>query len=248
MTLPRNGLTVWTPLPPERNGIADYAAILLGGLAAHYECRVACDDWLGRAPMEIPLVDPALAHRGAGPRVLHQIGNNPGHGFVLRGLRGMPGVTTLHDPGLLHLHETMCEDAATIRAGMAAALPGLAVVYGRQHREHGIQTRANHLLFDLAGEVLARSRAVVVHSAYARNRLRLVHGPAATAHVAVIPHLLPSAPLPDRAAARARLGLPQDEFLVLTAGFATDAKRFDWLIEALDIVAGPCTSRSRLRA
>ena len=242
MTIPRNGLTVWTPLPPERNGIADYAAILLGGLAAHYECRVACDDWLGRAPMGIPLVDPALAHRGAGPRVLHQIGNNPGHGFVLRGLRGMPGVTTLHDPGLLHLHETMGEDAATIRAGMAAALPGLAVVYGRQHREHGIQTRANHLLFDLAGEVLARSRAVVVHSAYARNRLRLVHGPEATAHVAVIPHFLPPATLPDRMAARARLGLPQDEFLVLTAGFATEAKRFDWLIEALDIVAGRGTS------
>jgi glycosyltransferase involved in cell wall biosynthesis len=242
MTLPRNGLTVWTPLPPERNGIADYAATLLGGLAAHYDCRVACDDWLGRAPMGIRLIDPALAHRGAGPRVLHQIGNNPGHGFVLRGLRGMPGVTTLHDPGLLYLHETMGEDAATIRAGMAASLPGLAAVYGRQHREHGIQTRANHLLFDLAGEVLARSRAVVVHSVYARNRLRLVHGPDATAHVVVIPHFLPPATLPDRRAARARLGLPQDEFVVLTAGFATEAKRFDWLIEALDIVAGRGTS------
>src|SRR4051812_24027664 len=242
MTLPRNGLTVWTPLPPERNGIADYAAILLGGLAAHYDCRVACDDWLGLVPGGIPLVDPALAHRGAGPRVLHQIGNNPGHAFVLRGLRGMPGVTTLHDPGLLHLHETMGEDAATIRAGMAAALPGLAAIYGRHHREYGIQTRANHLLFDLAGEVLARSRAVVVHSAYARNRLRLVHGPAATAHVAVIPHLLPPTPLPDRAAARARLGLPQDGFLVLTAGFATEAKRFDWLIAALDILAGRGTA------
>ncbi|TDH64023.1 glycosyltransferase [Dankookia rubra] len=238
MTPARNGLTVWTPLPPERNGIADYSAILLGGLAAHYDCRVACDDWLGLTPAGIAVVDPALAHRGAGPRVLHQIGNNPGHGFVLHGLRGMPGVTTLHDPGLLYLHETMGAAGATIRAGMAAALPGLAAVYGRQHREHGIQTRANHLLFDLAGEVLARSRAVVVHSAYARNRLRLVHGPAATAHVAVIPHFVPPGALPDRAAARARLGLPQDGFLVLTAGFATAVKRFDWLIEALALAIG----------
>ncbi|WP_431269495.1 glycosyltransferase family 4 protein [Dankookia sp. P2] len=121
---------------------------------------------------------------------------------------------------------------------MMAALPGLAAVYARQQREHGIQTRANHLLFDLAGEVLARSRAVVVHSAYARNRLRLSHGPAATAHVAVIPHFLPPGAMPDRAAARARLGLPQDGFLVLTAGFATAAKRFDWLIEALAIAIG----------
>ena len=138
----RDGLTVWTPLPPERNGIADYAAILLGGLAAHYDCRVACDDWLGQAPPGIPVIDPALAHRGAGPRVLHQIGNNPGHGFVLRGLRGMPGVTTLHDPGLLHLHETTGEPAAVIRAGMAAALPGLAAVHRWRWREPQVRDAA----------------------------------------------------------------------------------------------------------
>ena len=54
-----------------------------------------------------------------------------------------------------------------------------------------LSTRANHLLFDLAAEVLARSRAVVVHSGFALRRLRLTHGAAATAHVAVIPHLLP---------------------------------------------------------
>ena len=45
----------------------------------------------------------------------------------------------------------------------------------------GLSTRANHLLFDLAGEVLARSRAVVVHSRFALRRLRLTHGEAATA-------------------------------------------------------------------
>ncbi|NOG71004.1 glycosyltransferase [Roseicella sp. DB1501] len=235
MTAARDTLTVWTPLPPERNGIADYAHGLLGGLDGHYDCRAACDDWLARAPEGVALVDPALAHRGAGPRVLHQIGNNPGHGFVLRGLRRMPGVTTLHDPGLLYLYETTGEPAAAIDAGMAAALPGLAAVYGRHRREEGLQSRANHLLFDLAGEVLARSRAVVVHSRFARNRLRLAHGPAATAHVAVIPHFMPPGQMPSRGAARARLGLEQGEFLVLTAGFATAAKRFDWLIAALDM-------------
>ncbi|MFZ4408776.1 MAG: glycosyltransferase family 4 protein [Paracraurococcus sp.] len=234
----RNGLTVWTPLPPERNGIADYSSGLLDGLAAHYACRVACDDWLGEAPAGIPVIDPALVQRDPTRRTLHQIGNNPGHGFVLRGLRTNPGVTTLHDPGLLHLYETAGEDSASILAGMPAAPPGLADTYGRHLREHAIQTRANHVLFDLAGEVLARSRAVIVHSQFARNRLRLMHGPDATAHVAVIPHFLPPATMPSRAAARARLGLGMDEFIVLTAGFATAAKRFDWLIAAFEIALG----------
>ncbi len=37
----RERLTAFTPLPPERNGIADYAAILLGALAEHYGCEAA---------------------------------------------------------------------------------------------------------------------------------------------------------------------------------------------------------------
>jgi glycosyltransferase involved in cell wall biosynthesis len=163
------------------------------------------------------------------------MGNNPGHGFVLRALRHQPGVTTLHDPGLLHLHEVMGEGRPAILAGMRDAPPRLADSYGRHLRDHGLSTRANHLLFDMAGEVLARSRAVVVHSRFARARLRALHGAAATAHVEVIPHLLPPLPPPGRAEARARLGVPADAFLVCTAGFATAAKRFDWLIEALDL-------------
>lgn len=235
MTPTRDSLTTWTPLPPERNGIADYAFVLLGELAQHYEVLAACEDWLARAPAGVRVIDPALAHRGAGPRVLHQMGNNPGHGFVLGGLRRMPGVTTLHDPGLLYLYKSSGADAATIRGGMAGGLPGLATAFGRHQREYGLQSQANHLLFDMAAETLARSRAVVVHSAFARNRLRLMHGVAATAHVVVIPHFLPPTVMPSRAAARARLGIAEAAFLVLTSGFATEAKRFDWLIEALDM-------------
>ncbi len=89
----------------------------------------------------------------------------------------------------------------------------------------------------MAGGVLARSRAVVVHSRFARNRLRTLHGEAATAHVEVIPHLLPPFAVPPREEARARLGIAPDAFLVCTAGFATAAKRFDWLVEALDLAA-----------
>ena len=229
-------LLLVSPLPPARNGIADYAAALAGALAPHYRCSIACEDWLAEVPPGVPVVDPALAHRlpEASGRVLHQIGNNPGHGFVLRALRHLPGVTTLHDPGLLHLHESTGEAPAAILAGMCHAAPRLAATYAAQLRDSGHTTRANHVLFDLAGEVLARSRAVVVHSRFALHRLRLTHGAVATAHVAVIPHPIPAEPPPGRAAARARLGIPADAFLVVTAGFAARAKRLDWLAAALE--------------
>lgn len=233
-------LLLVSPLPPARNGIADYAVALLAGLAPHYRCTAACEDWLATAPPGVEVVDPALAHRlpAAGGRVLHQIGNNPDHGFVLRTLRHLPGVTTLHDPGLLHLHESTGESRATILAGLRHAAPGLAAIYAAQLRDHGVSTRANHLLFDLAGEVLARSRAVVVHSRFALRRLRLTHGEAATAHVAVIPHPLPPGEPPGRTAARARLGIPPGEFLLVTAGFAARAKRLDWVAAAVEAVPG----------
>lgn len=282
-------LTVFTPLPPERNGIADYAALLLPALAAGYDCAAACEDWLAEAPAGVAVLDPGLAHRrialggggsarggsgkggsgkgglgedgparggsggdgsgggdpggggrdgNQGGRVLHQLGNNAGHGFVLRALRRHPGVTTLHDPGLLHLHETMGEPALAILAAMRDAPAPLAATHSRHFRQDGLRTRADHLLFDLAGEVLARSRAVVVHSRFALGRLRLLHGAAATSHVEVIPHLLPPAAPPGRLAARARLGLAADAFLVLTAGFATAAKRWDWLLPALELALG----------
>ena len=236
----RPHLLMVSPLPPARNGIADYAAALLPGLAADYACAAACEDWLAEAPAGIPVVDLALAHRlpGAGGRRLYQIGNNPGHGFVLRALRGRPGVTTLHDPGLLHLHESTGEDRATILAGMRHAVPGLAAAYARHLREDGHSTRANHLLFDLAGEVLARSQAVIVHSRFARGRLRLTHGEAATAHVEVVPHLLPPGTPPERGAARARLGLAPGQFLLVTAGYASLAKRLDWVLAALEGLPG----------
>ena len=133
-TPPSDALTVFTPLPPERNGIADYAALLLGALANDYDCAAVCDiaacpDVPPEAPSGVKLLDPAQAHRRIGPggRVLHQLGNNPGHGFVLRALRDHPGVTTLHDPGLLH--DSLGSYNLAQGIGMAALILGAVLIW-----------------------------------------------------------------------------------------------------------------------
>lgn len=234
-------LTVFSPLPPARSGIADYAARLILALQerGHYACAAATEAWEEAAAPdpEVPVLDAALAalRLGPGDRVLHQLGNNRQHGFVLRALRHCPGVVTLHDPGLLHLHEVAGEPAHALLAAMAAGPAPIAPVLARQRRDAAVAPRAAHLLLDLAGEVLARARGVVVHSRFAAARLGALRrsGGAPAAPVAVVPHMLPAAPMPERAAARARLGLAAEEVLVLTAGFATRAKRFDWVAAAL---------------
>jgi len=108
--------------------------------------------------------------------------------------------------------------------------------YGRHWAERGLKTAANYALFDMLYEVLSLSSAVVVHSHFAKRRIAALYGTELSSRVAVVPHLaLPFAPQ-NPLEIRQRLNLPVDLPVIVTAGFATAAKRFDWLTEALDEV------------
>jgi hypothetical protein len=64
--------------------------------------------------------------------------------------------------------------------------------------------------------------------------LRATYGAKATSRTTVIPHFAPRLKVTSPAEARKQLDIPADQLIVLTSGFATRAKRFDWLIETLD--------------
>jgi glycosyltransferase involved in cell wall biosynthesis len=238
MECSKPSLKTFTPLPPEKNGIADYASILLNSLQEHYDCSVLCDDIGATAPAGIPVLDQAQAFRHVQPgdRVLHQIGNNQGHVFVLRALRQFPGVTTIHDIGLFYLYEMETGSLNGMLAQMEHSSPRLAATYGRQWKRLGMKTAANYALFDMQKELLDRSTGVVVHSHFAKSKLQSLYGAEATRHVSVIPHFAPPIDMLSQAEARSRVGLPADAFIVVTSGFATRAKRFDWVMAALEHV------------
>lgn len=230
-----DALAWFTPLPPARNGIADYSAMLLREMARLIPCRVYCEEPLAEAPDGVEVGDPLQAFRqiSAKSSILHQIGNNPGHVFVLDALRRFGGVATLHDLSLLYVHEISAQRMVDIFGRMQNPAPSLGATFARHWKHHGIKTAANYVLFDMVGDVLSQSSRVIVHSEYARKKLAACYGGAAADKIDVIPHFA-KALRTSRAEARARLGIGRDEILLLTSGFATRAKRFDWLIEALD--------------
>ena len=83
-------VAVFTPMPPERSGIADYSALLLPALQARCEIVV-----VRRGAKKPP--------RGTDLCVYH-IGNNPeAHGWIVDALRRTPGLVVLHDFVLHHL-------------------------------------------------------------------------------------------------------------------------------------------------
>ena len=79
----------YSPLPPERSGIADYSALLLPALRRRMDVEVA-----RRRRPALRRTDVALYH----------VGNNPqAHGWIVDALRRRPGVVVLHDLVLHHL-------------------------------------------------------------------------------------------------------------------------------------------------
>lgn len=231
-------LFFFSPLPPSRNGIADYAARVLAGLSSRYRVSACADSLFAEVPDGISLVDEALAfqHLSPGAKIVYQLGNNPGHVFVLRAALRYPGLVVLHDPRILYLYQVAGTGTQDLYDLMIASNPRAAEFARAVRAESRGPTRVDHVLFDALAEILRVSRAIVVHSEYARQLIRRHHGEAAAAKVSVIPHFAYTPANLSREAARAALNLDRNAFVVVTAGFVHRRKRYEWLIEALDHV------------
>ena len=190
-------LSWFTPLPPARNGIADYSGMLLQEIARLIPCVCYCENSLAETPASVEVRDPAQAFRHLTEQspILHQIGNNRDHVFVLDALRSFGGVTSLHDLSLLHVHELGTPNLADLYGRMQSPARVLGKTYARHWKEAGVKTAANYILFDMVGEVLSRSSSVIVHSQYARKKLMAVHGDDVGAKIAVIPHFAKKMPI-----------------------------------------------------
>jgi glycosyltransferase involved in cell wall biosynthesis len=177
-------VAIFSPMPPERSGIADYSALLLPALRAL--CEVVMVKRGARKPP-----------RGTDLCVYH-VGNNPdAHGWIVEALRRRPGVVVLHDFVLHHLVAGLTIgrrdghgylDAMEREGGVVGRLLGHAVLDKRipplwENRPQD---------FHLAGEVLDLATGLVVHSRYVRDHAR---GAGYTGPVWVVPH--PAFPAPD---------------------------------------------------
>jgi glycosyltransferase involved in cell wall biosynthesis len=152
----------YSPLPPERSGIADYSALLLPALERRVDVEVA---GRRRKPRR---VDVSLYHMGNDPEA---------HGWILEALRRDPGPVVLHDLVLHHLIAGLTIGRGDNDGYLDAMFRDSGVI-GRL-LAHGVidrlvpplwETRAER--FPLTGEVLAYARGVIVHSRYVGDRCR----------------------------------------------------------------------------
>ncbi len=152
----------YSPMPPERSGIADYSAHLLPALGERLDLVVA------QRRRRAPRADVALYH----------LGNNPdAHGWIVDALRKRPGVVVLHDFVLHHLVAGLTIGRRDGH-GYLDAMEREGGVVGRL-LAHGVLDKRIPPLWEsrpeeyhLAGEVLDLATGLIVHSRYVEQRAR----------------------------------------------------------------------------
>jgi glycosyltransferase involved in cell wall biosynthesis len=205
-----HGVAYYSPIPPERSGIADYSALLLPALKRRLDVDVA----------------PRGKH-AEGELALYHVGNDPeAHGWIVEQLRREPGVVVLHDFVLHHLVASMTlgrkDEAGYLAAlerdaGIAGRLLGLGVIDGCIPPLWEVRPED----FPLCGEVLEHATGVIVHSRYVEQRVRERYG----GQVWRIPH--PAWPAPDVVPER-----PSGEPVFGAFGNENESKRIPQLLEA----------------
>jgi glycosyltransferase involved in cell wall biosynthesis len=210
----------YSPLPPERSGIADYSALLLPALERKVDLRVA------RRRRPRPLrADISIYH----------VGNHPdAHGWIVEALRRRPGLVVLHDFVLHHLVAGLTVGRGD-GEGYRAAMFREAGVVGRL-LAHGVidglvpplwETRAEQ--FPLTREILIHSRGLVVHSHYVEENVRSL---GYTGPIWRVPH--PAWPKPERLLDPA---LPEGRWPVIGCfGNLTASKRIPQLLRAFALL------------
>ncbi len=236
-------LAWYSPLPPQRSGIADYSAELLPALAREapdLEIELIVDDGVRPDPelaAQLPVHGaralPDLLAGGRFDLVLYHLGNNRDfHAGIYRALLAHPGVVVLHEVVLHHL----VRDLTLYSGDPEGYARELAYAYGRTGEALARRALATGIPLDpwsapLFERVADRSLGLIVHNDYVRRRV-LASRP--LARLAVVPHHLSLGEglPPGRAAARAALALPAGAFVVASFGFFTAAKRPEVVLRA----------------
>ncbi len=232
-----------SPLNPAPSGISDYSEELLPFLAQYAEVVAYADDGLRPTNAEL------LQHMEVRPigqlerdqrrrrydAIVYHMGNSPVHAAIWRAMQRVPGVVVLHE---FVLHHFMLNYAAVVERDVERYRAEAAQRYGAEgERVAGLMLRGRFVeaAFDLpfCEQVLGAAEGLIAHSRYVLGRAAALRPDLPAAHV---PMGVPLPPPIDRAAARARLGLPADALLLASFGHINPYKRVDAVLRALKLL------------
>lgn len=236
-------LALFSPWPPVRSGIADYARDLAGGLAARHAVDVFVQSPGERTADARDGIQRYDAHdfpwrqaRAPYDLVVYQLGNSSAHDYTWPYLLRYPGLVVLHDGGLHHARAAALLRRQRIddyRLELAFDQPGLRP----EAAELALNAFDGPLYYDwpMLRAVVTSARAVAVHNEELGRRLSAEFSGSAIHHVSMgVPPAESTAA--DAARIRARHGIPGDALVIGAFGGITPEKRIAPLFEACGVI------------
>jgi glycosyltransferase involved in cell wall biosynthesis len=218
-----------SPVPPDQTGIANYSAELIPELARHYDITIVANiPATNNENLEpnFPMITPEqfLAEADGFERVIYQIGNSHFHGWQLDALLPhVPGTVTLHDSYLSGVRNWLARSTGRGPEGFTEDL----------YRSHGwpavLREKRDGLHaairdFPCSLRVLQEAIGVIQHSRHGGDILAMHYGRDAIRSIHIIPHLRQRFVGPERHEARAKLGIPENQFVVCSFGYVSPHK------------------------
>jgi glycosyltransferase involved in cell wall biosynthesis len=233
---PRLKLAYVSPLPSERSGIASYSAELLPYLHQHYEIDVVNfqekidDPWIAehcRLLSPDQFVDSASHY----DRVVYHFGNSTFHEHMFDLLEKVPGVVVQHDFFISNLLHHL--DAVGYTKGNWPAQIYRSHGYGAFDQTlNDKDSMAAVWRFPANKGVLQSALGVILHSPSSQDLVEQWYGSHASQAVAIIPLLRIAKEPFSKQAARNKLNILEDAFVVCSFGLLSQTKLNTRLLEA----------------
>jgi glycosyltransferase involved in cell wall biosynthesis/SAM-dependent methyltransferase len=268
----RPHIALWTPLPPQQSGVADYATDLLDELDGPYDVEVFIDD--GYLPSVELLRHHKISHFCAFERrmqqspfdaTVYQLGGSRFHLYMYAPLRKWPGVVVLHDLVWSYALFAATQLDAERKEFTEELLRQEGTVALRDfehilHEPPSLQWPMINAFLNshpMLKEITDRSIALITHAEQLSREITSKYSPR---KVYTVFHGAPDpwCQLPARNAhiARTRLGLKASGFVVGLFGIVDPVKRVDVCLKAFVrvlhdhpdarlLIIGPCDDAYR---
>lgn len=233
-------IAYFSPLPPQRSGIADYSAELLPYLARQAEIELFIDSGYQIVPeiaQAFPVHDyrkfPRLAQKRGYDVCLYQMGNHAGfHEYIYRMLLEHPGIVVLHEYVLQHF----IQGITLLRGDQQGYVEEMRYCYGQTgaylaQQMIEVNGSVDPWAYPLFERVVDASLGLIVHNEYTRQRV-LESRP--MARISKVNHhlCLDALPTDTNDKSRSALDLPPEAFVVGSFGFVASPKRLEVSLRA----------------
>ncbi len=231
----------FTPLSPIKSGVADFDEMLLGQLKDDLDISIFIDD--GYRPDHQALMSNFKIFRhkefeivhSLFDQVIYNLGNNGYHTYMYKYLKKYPGIIVLHDYNLYGFFTALgLTGKLDYRKALFKNFTFSQVLRGiiefKILKKYGFYKLTMNA--PINRDVLDGSRGVIVHSEYLKNLLlnkSWFSLPVRAIHLGIDkPKAI------SKKAARKRLNILNDDFVILMQGFLTRIKRVDVVMKVFN--------------